>query len=107
VSAARAEEQAVAHLAIRLLGAARERGEGEDVRRTAVEAEAGMRSAAEISRTLLKQADHLMLAGDYRGARSAYCQLICSHPDNPLAWAKLARLGLFRTFPRLREACFR
>jgi glycosyltransferase involved in cell wall biosynthesis len=107
VSAARAEEQAVAHLAIRLLGAARERGEGEDVRRTAVEAEAGIRSAAEISRTLLKQADHLMLAGDYRGARSAYCQLICSHPDNPLAWAKLARLGLFRTFPRLREACFR
>jgi hypothetical protein len=33
--------------------------------------------------------------------------LIRSHPDNPLAWAKLARLGLFRTFPRLREACFR
>ena len=56
---------------------------------------------------LLKQADHLMLAGDYRQAWAAYAKLLGSHPRNPLAWAKLARLGVFRTIPRLREACFR
>ena len=55
---------------------------------------------------LLKQADHLMLAGDYRRAWAAYSNLLGSHPRHPLAWAKLARLGVFWTFPRLRRpAC--
>ena len=48
-----------------------------------------------------------MLAGDYRRAWAAYSKLLAAHPQNLLAWGKLARLGVFRTFPRLREACFR
>jgi glycosyltransferase involved in cell wall biosynthesis len=104
VSAERAGEQAHAHRAIRRLGEARRRGDIEDVERAL--AEAGEESA-EAWRSRLKQADHRMLAGDYRGAWTAYSGLLESHPVNPLAWAKLARLGVFRVFPKLREACFR
>jgi GT2 family glycosyltransferase len=102
ISASRAGEQARAHRAIQRLAAARQRGEPEDL--------AGVLSAAGDDRSfgaLLKQADHLMLAGDYRQAWAAYARLIGSHPHHPRAWAKLARLGVFWTLPRLREACFR
>jgi len=102
VSAGRAEEQARAHCAIQRLAIARRSGEREDVARALAEAgDAGGLGP------LLKQADHVMLAGDYRRAWAAYRQLVGSHPQNPLAWAKLARLGVFWTFPRWREACFR
>ena len=47
------------------------------------------------------------MASDYRQARAIYSKHLASHPQNLLAWAKLARLGVFRAFPRLREACFR
>jgi glycosyltransferase involved in cell wall biosynthesis len=102
VSAGRAAEQARGYRAIQGLAAARQRGEPEDV--------AGALTAAGYGHSLgalLKQADHLMLAGDYRQAWTAYAKLLKSHPQNPLAWAKLARLGVFSAFPRLREACFR
>jgi hypothetical protein len=102
VSAGRAAEQARAHRAIQRLAVARKRGEPEDV--------AGALAAAGEEHSfgaLLKQADHLMLAGDYRQAWTAYSKLLRSHPQNPLAWTKLARLGVFSVFPRLREACFR
>jgi hypothetical protein len=102
VSAGRAEEQAQAHRAIQQLGAARRRGEQENVAQAL--AAAGRLHG---SRSLLKQADHLMLAGDYRRAWTAYRQLLGSHPESLLAWAKVARLGVFRIFPPLREACFR
>jgi hypothetical protein len=105
VSAERAGEQARAHRAIRQLGESRRNGEIEDVAR-ALEG-AGAKGDDEAWRARLKQADHRMLAGDYRGAWIAYCGLLESHPANPLAWAKLARLGVFRAFPKLREGCFR
>lgn len=104
VSAERAREQARAHRAIRQLGERRRRGEIEDVQRALAEAGEGRDEAW---RAQLKQADHRMLAGDYRGAWIAYRGLLESHPANPLAWAKLARLGVFRAFPQLREGCFR
>ena len=99
VSAGRAAEQMRAHRAIQRLGAARQSGEPEDV--AVALAEAGSPNALD---ALLKQADHLMLAGDYRRAWSSYRTLLGAHP---CTWAKLARLGVFRLFPRLREACFR
>ena len=102
VSAGRAAEQARAHRAIQLLAAARQRGETEDV--------VGALAAAGDERSFgahLKQADHLMLAGDYRHAWTAYSKVLKSNPQDPLAWAKLARLGVFSAFPWLREACFR
>ena len=102
ISAGRAEEQARAHRAIQRLAGARQNGELEDV--------AGALAAAGDEHSFsarLKQADHLMLAGDYRRAWTAYSKLLKSNPRDPLAWAKLARLGVFRAFPRLREACFR
>ncbi len=102
VSAGRAQEQARAHRAIGRLAAARGRGEREDVAQALAEA-----AGREFLRPSLKQADHLMLAGDYRGAWAAYRKLLGSNPAHPLAWAKLARLGVFWRFPRLREACFR
>jgi len=104
VSAARAGEQARAHQAIRRLGESRRRGEIEDVGRALEEASEAGDGAW---RAQLKQADHRMLAGDYGGAWVAYSGLLESHPANPLAWAKLARLGVFRAFPKLRQACFR
>ncbi len=105
VSAGRAAEQAQAHRAIQRLGAARLRGEREDVARAL--AEAGTAAPPDSIEVLLKQADHLMLAGDYGRAGAAYSKLLAAHPQNLLAWGKLARLGIFWTFPRLREACFR
>lgn len=102
VSASRAAEQARAHRAIQRLALGRHNGEREDVSRALAEAENARPVGA-----LLKQADHLMLAGDYRQAWTAYSKLLRSHPQNPLAWTKLARLGVFSAFPRLREACFR
>jgi hypothetical protein len=56
---------------------------------------------------MLKQADHLMLAGAYRKAYREYCRLLRNHPASPLAWAKLTRLGLFLAAPGFRETCFR
>jgi glycosyltransferase involved in cell wall biosynthesis len=105
VSASRAEEQIRAHGAIQRLAAARREGQPEDIAREL--AQAGNTSAMRAWDVLLKQADHLMLAGDYRRAWAAYAQALGCRLRNPLAWAKLARLGVFRTFPRLREACFR
>ena len=102
VSASSAAEQARAHRAIQRLALARQNGEREDISRALAEAENARPVGA-----LLKQADHLMLAGDYRQAWTAYSKLLRSHPQNPLAWTKLARLGVFSAFPRLREACFR
>ena len=102
VSAGRAEEQARAHRAIQRLAAARQRSEPEDVARALAEA-----GNARPLGALLKQADHLMLAGDYGQAWAAYSKLLGLHPQNLLAWIKLARLGVFRTLPRLRRACFR
>jgi len=102
VSAARAKEQAQAQRAIQRLAAARQAGEAEDAARALAEAAAGEELPA-----LLKQADHRMLAGDYRGAWAGYQHLLRAHPENLLAWGKLARLGIFCAFPRLREVCFR
>ena len=106
VSSGRAAEQARAHRAIQLLADARQRGEPEDV---AGELAAALASAGDEHSigALLKQADHLMLAGVYRHAWTAYSKSLKSNPQDPLAWAKLARLGVFSAFPWLREACFR
>jgi glycosyltransferase involved in cell wall biosynthesis len=106
VSAGRAEEQARAHRAIQRLAFARQNGEPEDIAGVLAAVLASARDERSIA-ALLKQADHLMLAGDYRHAWSAYSKLLKSHPQDPVAWAKLARLGVFSAFPGLREACFR
>ena len=105
VSAARAAEQARAHQAIQRLAAARHNGEREDI--AAALAAPMEREALDALDALLKQADHLMLAGDYRRAWTEYARLVGSHPREFRTWGKLARLGVFRTLPRLREACFR
>jgi GT2 family glycosyltransferase len=102
VSAGRAAEQARAHRAIQRLAAARQNRQPEDV--AGALAAAGDEHSCD---TLLKQADHLMLAGNYRHAWTAYSKLLKSNLQNPMAWAKLARLGVFSAFPPLREACFR
>ncbi len=102
VSAGRAAEQTRAHRAIQRLAAARRDGEAEDIAGAFAEPENPCPSG-----TLLKQADHLMLAGDYRRAWRIYSKHLASHPQNLFAWAKLVRLGVFRAFPPLREACFR
>jgi hypothetical protein len=101
VSANRAAEQARAHRAARLLAAARHRGEPEDI------SAAFASSSSDDFRALLKQTDHLLLAGDYRGALREYATLLRSHPASAIAWAKLARCGIFAVLPPVREACFR
>jgi glycosyltransferase involved in cell wall biosynthesis len=107
ISAGKASEQLRAHHAIRLLAAARARGEAEDTAAALASASAYIGSGAGIFRAMLKQADHRMLAGDYAQAALAYARLLAEHPWSTAAWGKLARLGLFRTVPFLREASFR
>lgn len=107
VSATRAAEQAAAHRAIQELARARQQGRREDPAAALAAARAEMASGPGLYRALLKQADHRMLAGDYSGAARAYRELARVYPASLLAWAKLARLGIFRAAPFLREVCFR
>ena len=107
VSVRRAAEQARAHRAAQRLARARRRGEAEDVR-AALEGDPDRRvEAREAFRARLKQADHLMLAGAYRRAAEEYAGALRSHPASALAWAKLARCGVFVSLPAAREVCFR
>jgi glycosyltransferase involved in cell wall biosynthesis len=105
ISASRAAGQALVHRAAQVLAGARRRGETENVAEALAAAEAATGSLA--FRDLLKQADHVMLAGDFSGARNAYFDVLRSHPWSVLAWAKMLRLGIFRAIPPAREACFR
>lgn len=107
ISAGRATEQLRAHTAIRKLAMARRNGEPEDPAAALALATVELGSHAGVFRALLKQADHLMLAGDYRKAARSYFDLLAQQPQSLLTWAKVARLGLFRTLPFLREASFR
>lgn len=107
ISASKASEQLKAHNAIRSLAAARARGEQEDPLVALAQATAQLEAGTGVFRALLKQADHLMLAGDYWGAGRSYFRLAASQPASSMAWGKIARLGVFRTMPFLREACFR
>ena len=107
VSAGKAEEQALAHEAAQLLAAARRAGRPENVGAALVEAERRLTENAGFYGARLKQADHLMLAGEYRRALSAYAALLARHPASSLAWGKLLRLGVFCSLPLAREACFR
>jgi hypothetical protein len=106
VSAAKAEEQAVAHRAAWVLAASRRRGEQENVAEALKIAAASPRENSAF-RAWLKQADHLVLAGEYGAAARAYLRLLLVRPASPLAWAKLLRLGVFQTVPAARKACFR
>jgi glycosyltransferase involved in cell wall biosynthesis len=103
ISARRAAEQAVARRAAQVLALARRRGETEDVA-AALAIQAGGGSILEAG---LKQADHAMLAGAYGQACRDYLRLLRSSPASALAWAKLARCGLFVAVPPMRELCFR
>lgn len=107
ISAGRATEQKRAHIAIRALAAARLRGLPEDPNLELARAGAATQGGAGLFAALLKQADHTMLAGDYAHAAKCYAQVLAAHPANPMAWAKLVRLGVFCGLPFLREACFR
>lgn len=106
ISSNRVVEQLQAHNAIRELARRRARGEPEDPVLELARAASEMQSPSKMARVAMKQADHVMLAGNYRNAAQAYLELLRAHPTSPLAWAKLARLGIFRTMPFLREACF-
>ena len=103
VSASRAADQAHAHAAARFLAQERRLGQTEDVGRALAASEAG---SDEVFRSLLKQADHVMLAGQYRRAARAYFAAARSQPGRLAAWAKLARLGIFSALPPARRLCF-
>jgi hypothetical protein len=106
VSASRASEQATAQCAARLLAGARHRGEPENIAKTLADC-SGPELGGGNLRASLKQADHVMLAGHYSRAARAYWALVRSSPASLLAWAKLARLGLFSVAPKARPMCFR
>jgi glycosyltransferase involved in cell wall biosynthesis len=105
VSAKKASDQARVHKAAQLLARARQKGEPENIA-SALDS-AGDLTFSETLRAALKQADHLMLAGDFSGARRAYLQLLKSHPGSGLAWAKMIRLAIFAAIPPAREVSFR
>ena len=107
VSAGRAEEQAQAHRAAQKLAEARRRGQPENVAQALAEAGQEIAAGPGAFRAALKQADHRMLAGDYRGAGHAYGRLLAQNPRSALAWGKLARWAVFAAVPPAREACFR
>ncbi len=105
ISARRAAEQARVFRAAQALALARRRGDAENIP-AAIE-EAGRQIGLDALRASLKQADHFMLAGDFRGAGRAYCRLLQSHPGSALAWGKILRLAVFAAIPPAREVCFR
>jgi glycosyltransferase involved in cell wall biosynthesis len=107
ISAGKATEQLKAHNAIRSLAAVRARGEQENPAGALAQSAEELETGSGVFRALLKQADHLMLAGDYRKAAQSYLRLVAAEPLSSLAWGKIARLGVFRAMPFLREACFR
>jgi hypothetical protein len=129
VSANRAIEQNIAHLAAGRLAARRSAarqpeaapdsaaggkgigGQLEAPEDLAVELQAAeqavCRTQAGTLRVELRQADHLLLAGAYRRALWAYLNLARSHPASAIVWAKLARCGVFLALPPIRQACFR
>ena len=110
VSARRAGEQARVHRATQSLARARSRGERSDAARALAEADAGDPTHRAREAPLgagLKQADHRMLAGDYRGAARCYASLLWRHPASFLAWGKLIRWFVFLTAPMARPWCFR
>ena len=107
VSAGRAEEQAGAHRAARKLAEARRRGQPEDAAQALADAAREIAAGPGAFHAALKQADHRMLAGDYRGACRAYRRLVAQNPGSALAWGKLARWAVFAALPPAREACFR
>ena len=107
VSAGKAEGQALAHHAAKILAALRRQGQAENVAQAWAQAARIMEREGGRYRALLKQADHRMLAGDYGSAWRAYRDVLAARPASPLAWAKLARLGVFLGVPPAREACFR
>jgi glycosyltransferase involved in cell wall biosynthesis len=104
VSALRAAEQARANRATRILAGRRREGLAEDV---ADALASGSRISLDSFRAALKQADHLMLAGDFKEAGRAYFHLLRSQPVSALAWGKMLRLGIFAAIPPARESCFR
>lgn len=105
ISSRRAVDQARSHHAAKVLAARRRRGEVEDVLSALAVADREISSGA--FRAALKQADHLMLAGDFSAAGGGYLRMLRSHPMSALAWAKIARLAVFRTIPPARQMCFR
>jgi glycosyltransferase involved in cell wall biosynthesis len=107
VSAGRAEEQARAHRAAQKLAEARRRGQPEDVAQALADAAQEIACGPGAFRAALKQADHRMLAGDYRGACRVYRHALVQNPRSALAWGKLARWAVFAALPPAREACFR
>jgi glycosyltransferase involved in cell wall biosynthesis len=106
VSATRAYEQAMAHAAALKLAASRRAGLAEDVESAFADARQEMAQNAGY-RAALKQADHLLLAGEYRQAGQAFCDLLRARPWSGIAWGKLARWVVFSTLPPLRQGCFR
>jgi glycosyltransferase involved in cell wall biosynthesis len=108
VSAHRAAEQARACRGARTLALARRRGEPEAVEASLLgETLAEERGRQAPLAAALKEADHSMLSGEYGRAFRAYVRLIRGSPGSGLAWAKLARWGMFVAVPPMREACFR
>jgi hypothetical protein len=105
ISAQRAADQARTCRAAQLLAASRRTGQAEDVREALRTADND--TASESLRASLKQADHLMLAGNFGAARKAYFQVLASRPASILAWAKIGRLAVFAAIPRAREVSFR
>jgi glycosyltransferase involved in cell wall biosynthesis len=105
ISARKAIDQGAGHGAARYLAEARSRGEGENVADAL--ARAGKEFASRgVLRAELKQADHRLLAGEYRDAARAYLRLLRTHPSSALAWGKMARWGVFAAVPAAREWSF-
>jgi glycosyltransferase involved in cell wall biosynthesis len=126
VSVQRAGEQARSHRAARILAVARRRRGPEDrhresayskgaysddmhraVERALAAADQEIAGNGGALRSLLKQADHRLLAGDTWGAGHVFLELLASHPGSPLAWGKLLRWALYSALPPAREMCFR
>ena len=107
VSAQRAADQARVHKATQALAWARRIGLEADVNAALEEAGRQLRETPQGLGSLLKQADHRMLAGDYAGALRSYASLLKEHPGMSLVWGKLIRWTIFCTMPAARPLCFR
>lgn len=106
ISARRWYDQARVGLAARKLADARRKGEPEDIQSALQEADAHFQHIDRNYPALLREMDHIILAGYYRKGLLTGLRGLRSHPFTIRGWLKLARGVLFWAFPPIRKRLF-
>lgn len=106
ISSQKAFEQAKVTKIARILAEMRQRGSNENYVEALRIAENSVLGSDMKFKSVLKQADNLMLAGDYNRSFQVYVKGIFTRPFSSTHWLKLIRWTLFVIFPVFRKRLF-